>query len=60
MEVREEYCAWCGKRGPIAELYPLVAWHEETRQYHCRRELPCYVRRVWKARSILVLFRDDD
>jgi hypothetical protein len=60
MAEQEEFCAWCGKRRPLSRLFPLVSAHEETRQYHCRRELPCYARKIWKTRSILSLFRDDD
>lgn len=32
---REEFCAWCGKRRPLSELFPLPSHHEETRQWHC-------------------------
>ena len=58
---REEFCAWCGKRRPLYQLYPLCSNHEETRQYHCRRDLPCLARRAWKAwkaRSLSSFFDD--
>jgi hypothetical protein len=57
MTEREEFCAWCGKRRPLSELFPLVAHHEETRQYHCRREFACHIRRIWKTKRFF--FPDD-
>ena len=57
MTEREEFCAWCGKRRPLSELLPLVSHHEETRQWHCRRELACHVRRMWKTKRFF--FPDD-
>ena len=58
MAEREEFCAWCGKRRPLREMLPLVSYHEETRQWHCRREFACHVRRIWRTRRIF--FPDDD
>ena len=58
MTEREEFCAWCGKRRPLREMLPLVSHHEETRQWHCRREFACHVRRIWQTRRIF--FPDDD
>jgi len=58
MTEREEICAWCGKRRPLTELLPLVSHHEETRQWHCRRELACHIRRMWKTKRFF--FPDDD
>lgn len=46
---RVEFCAQCGKLQRLVDLDPLVSMHEETRQYTCRRELPCLVRMLWKA-----------
>jgi hypothetical protein len=42
----------------LSELLPLVAFHEEIRQWHCRREFACHVRRIWKTRGFF--FPDDD
>ena len=53
---REEFCAWCGKRRPLNELLPLASHYEETRQWHCRRQLACTIRSIWKTRRI---FPDD-
>lgn len=47
---REEFCAQCGKRRRLIDLDPLVSMHEETRQYTCRRELPCLVREFRRRR----------
>jgi hypothetical protein len=54
---REEFCGWCGKRRSLSELFPLVSHHEETRQYHCRREFACHIRRIWKTKKFF--FPDD-
>jgi hypothetical protein len=58
MTKREEFWAWCGKRRSMTELLPLVSHHEETRQWHCRRELACHARRIWKTRKLFL--PDDD
>jgi hypothetical protein len=42
----------------MSELLPLVSHHEETRQWHCRRELACHVRRMRKTKRFF--FPDDD
>jgi hypothetical protein len=39
-------------------LLPLVAFHEEMRPWHYRREFACLVRRILKTRRFF--FLDDD
>jgi hypothetical protein len=56
-----EICAWCGQRRPLRKMLPLpimLPESEESRQWHCRRELACYVRRLWKTKRISALFDD--